>query len=75
MPNNPTQDRYNPPGTRELHDFQKEKFSEINSNELFWLKASSNTDAYRKVDDNSAMNTKSRVVEAFNKNSEIYLRN
>jgi hypothetical protein len=62
--NNQAQDRYNPPSMNK-RDFEPYKFTDIPTDELFWLNTalnSSSNHAYRKINDNQAMDTKTRKI-------------
>jgi hypothetical protein len=63
MKNNHTQDIYNPPSTTSL-DFEKSYFNEIDANNLFWMaETRSDNPAYRKIDENTALNTVSQKTD------------
>jgi len=73
--NNQAEDRYNPPGVSD-NDFESMKFSEVESDDLFWLKniSGNGNPPYRKIDDDSGGNTKTRVERSFNSNDIVYQR-
>lgn len=70
MTNNPAQDRYNPPSVAGI-DWEEVKYYDMGNGTLFWLsdkpewnddaKAYTN-EAYRKLDDKQALNTKNQVI-------------
>ena len=74
MPNNDlTRDTYAPPSINS-DDWESNKFSELEVQELFWLnieKSDSNI-AHRKESENSAMNVKTRESRAFDRNLVVY---
>ena len=57
-------------------DFDKMKFADIEEDDLFWFSDDSNSDAnpaFRKVDETSAMNTKTRqTVNDIGHHSSVY---
>ena len=71
--NNPAQDRYDPPPITHT-DFDTSKFSEIENDELFWLnnQGTNNNHAFRKINEAQAMNTKTRQINNFQRNTVIY---
>ena len=73
--NNQAEDRYNPPGLSN-DDFEYMKFSEVELDDLFWLKNTSGNEnpPYRKIDESSGGNTKTRLSENFNSNDVVYQR-
>ena len=73
--NNQVSDRYNPPGI-DNDDFEEIRFSEIEQDDLFWLTTVSGNDnpPYRKLDDSSGGNTKTRLSENFKSNDVVYQR-
>ena len=73
--NNQAQDAYNPPSITN-EDFDQTRFSEIEVDDLFWLKNVNDYDnpPYRKMDENEAGNTKTRVLESFKPNDIVYQR-
>ena len=73
--NNQAQDAYNPPSITN-EDFEQLKFNEIELDDLFWLKDRNAPDnpPYRKLNDNEAGNTKTRLLESFKSNDVVYQR-
>ena len=73
--NNQAEDRYNPPGIND-DDFEQVRFSEIELEDLFWLKniSGNNNPPYRKIDESSGGNTKTRLSEDFKSNDIVYQR-
>ena len=74
MPNNPTQDRYdpNPIGS----EFEEHLFDDINIGEIFRLYANNDmeTQLYRKETETEAMNVKTREVSVQNKRAKVYIK-
>ena len=74
MPNNKAEDRYNPPAVR-ADDFETVLFSEIEVDDLFWLKENGGDNPpYRKTTDTQAGNTKTRVLHNFDRNQKVFQR-
>ena len=74
MSNNLPQDMYNPPSSTAV-DFEEFRFSEVPMDELFWLNTSANYNentAHRKINDTEGLNTKTRIVSNFLKESVVY---
>ena len=72
--NNQAEDRYNPPSVGN-NDFDMMKFSDVEEDDLFWLKdVGTDNPPYRKFDNNEAGNTKTRVIESFDPNQTVYMR-
>tara|TARA_Y100000593_G_C4152794_1_gene257928 strand:+ start:312 stop:545 length:234 start_codon:yes stop_codon:yes gene_type:complete len=74
MSNNLPQDMYNPPSSSAI-DFEEFRFSEVPMDELFWLNKnvdSNKNTAHRKVSDTEGLNTKTRIVSNFLKESVVY---
>jgi len=73
--NNPVGDRYNPPGNRS-EDFEEIRFSEVELEDLFWLTnvSGKNNPPYRKIDDGSGGNTRTRVDQNFQLRDIVYQR-
>ena len=72
MANDPVRDRYNPPATG--NEYEEDKFSEINSGELFRLFARNNAKIYRKSSDNFAFDIKEQVEVQFDPNEKLYVK-
>ena len=77
MPNNPADDRYNPPGIG-LNDFDEVRFDEIEVEDLFWLSQGAGQDnpPYRRLDEKGMVaNTRTGIVEGpFKYNLIVYKR-
>ena len=73
---NQANDRYNPPGVSQgSNDFEQTIFSDVELNDLFWLKnRGQDNPPYRKVNDSEAGNTKTRVLETFKSNLRVFQR-
>jgi hypothetical protein len=72
--NNQAQDRYNPPSTS-VDDFESLQFSEVEVDDLFWLKNSgSDNPPFRKLNASEAGNTTTRDLQNFNQNDVVYQR-
>ena len=70
--NDPTQDRYNPPGNLS-HDFEKYKFSELELNELFWQSNMPGDNIpWRKLNENQATNIKAKTTHNFNPRTVVF---
>ena len=75
MPNNPVDDRYNPPGIGS-NDFDEIMFEEIEEEDLFWLNTSNGNDnpPFRKMNAKQAHNTKTGIVDEFKHRQVVYQR-
>tara|TARA_R110002020_G_scaffold46024_5_gene131203 strand:- start:5157 stop:5390 length:234 start_codon:yes stop_codon:yes gene_type:complete len=74
MSNNLPQDMYNPPSSSAI-DFEEFRFSEVPMDELFWLNTNANpneNNAHRKISEVEGLNTKTRLVSNFAKESVVY---
>ena len=73
--NNQAEDRYNPPEIS-IDDFEEIRFSEVEVEDLFWLTSVSGNGnpPYRKIDESSGGNTKTRLDEDFQSNDIVYQR-
>lgn len=72
--NNHAQDAYNPPAITN-EDFDQTRFSEIDIDDLFWLKnVNGDNPPYRKMSETDAGNTQTRLLESFNSNDIVYQR-
>ena len=70
--NDPVQDRYNPSSVN-VTDFQPAKFGDLEVDELFWENTGTNDNpAFRKINENQAMNLKTREVITFESRTVIY---
>ena len=74
MPNNPTEDRYNPNSIGS--EFEEHLFDDINIGEIFRLYDNNNeeTQLYRKETETEAMNVKTREVSVQNKRAKVYIK-
>ena len=74
MPNNPTEDRYNP--TSMGSEFEEHLFDDINIGEIFRLYDNNNeeTQLYRKDTETEAMNVKTREVSVQDKRTKVYIK-
>ena len=74
MANNPAEDQYNPPGIGQ-NDFDRVRFDDIEEEDLFWLNESKNNNpAFRKMNDNQGYNTKTGIVQDFNRMQQVFQR-
>ena len=73
--NNQAEDRYNPPEISN-DDFEEIRFSEVEVEDLFWLTGVGGSDnpPYRKIDEDSGGNTKTRLDENFQLSDIVYQR-
>ena len=78
MPNNPVQDRYNPPQAGDPQsDFVESTFEALNIGELFWLKPiiADEYHCYRKLSDSQAFDTKNgRTLDVEKRNATVYYK-
>ena len=74
MPNNPTQDRYDP--NLIGSEFENHLFDDINIGEIFRLYDNNDaeTQLYRKETETEAMNVKTREVLAPDRNTIVYIK-
>ena len=74
MPNNPTEDRYNPNSIGS--EFEEHLFDDINIGEIFRLYDNNNeeTQLYRKETETEAMNVKTREVSVQDKRTTVYIK-
>ena len=71
MPNNPTQDRYQPDGIGS--EFEEHFFNELNVGEIFRLNADTKDQSlYRKENETQAMDVKTRIMHDINSNMKTY---
>ena len=70
--NDPVQDRYNPSSVN-VTDFQPAKFGDLEVDELFWENTGTNDNpAFRKINENQALNTKTRLITNVSQTVNIY---
>ena len=74
MPNDPTQDRYNPNPIGS--EFEEHLFDDINIGEIFRLYDNNDmeTQLYRKETETEAMNVKTREVFVQGKRTAVYIK-
>ena len=74
MPNNPTEDRYNPNPIGS--EFESNLFDDINIGEIFRLYDNNNeeTQLYRKETETEAMNVKTREGFVPDKRTTVYIK-
>ena len=74
MPNDPTQDRYNPSSIGS--EFEEHLFDDINIGEIFRLYDNNNeeTQLYRKETETEAMNVRTREVFVPEKRTTVYIK-
>ena len=74
MPNNPTEDRYNPNPIGS--EFESNLFDDINIGEIFRLYDNNNeeTQLYRKETETQAMNVKTREGFVPDKRTTVYIK-
>jgi len=72
MPNDPANDRYNPPSTSTV-DFETFVYRDLEDNEVFWM-SNNQKDVFphRKINDNLAVNLKARQNVNMNPSSKVY---
>ena len=72
MPNNHTQDLYNPDGIGS--EFEEHSFGEVNVGEIFRYNADNKDQSlYRKENETQAMDIKTRVLHNISDNTKIYI--
>ena len=73
MPNNHTQDLYNPDGIGS--EFEEHIFSEVNISEIFRLNPDNNDQSlYRKESETQALDVKTRIMHDLHANTKIYVK-
>ena len=73
MPNNHTQDLYQPDGIGS--EFEEHEFSEVNVGEIFRLNAfNSDQSLYRKENEIQAIDVKTRIMHNLGANTKIYIK-
>ena len=74
MPNNPTEDRYNPAPIGS--EFESHLFDDINIGEIFRLHDNNDaeTQLYRKETETEVMNIKTRKVFSPDKRTTVYIK-
>jgi len=73
MPNNPTQDMYQPDGIGS--EFEEHYFNEINVAEIFRLNPdNADQSLYRKENDNQALDVKTRIMHDINTRAKVYIK-
>ena len=75
MANNQAGDMYDPPGIGQ-NDFDEHRFEDIEDEDLFWLNQqnSDSNAAYRKMNDTQGYNTKTGIVENFQRMQIVFQR-
>ena len=75
MANNQAGDMYNPAGIGQ-NEFDQHRFDDIEDEDLFWLNQqnSDNNAAYRKMNDTQGYNTKTGIVENFQRMQIVFQR-
>lgn len=71
MPNNPTQDRYDPPQSVN-QDFDPKRFDDIPVGEIFHLEQGG--DPYRKTSEREALNTRMQTTHEVLSNIDVFVR-
>ena len=72
MPNNHTQDLYNPDGIGS--EFEEHTFNAINIGEIFRLNPDSNDQSiYRKENETQSMDVKTRMLHNIDQNTAVYI--
>ena len=70
--NDPTQDRYDPPGLNS-RDFERFTFGELEMNELFWqTNQPGDNFSWRKVNQTQALNIRKQSTHNFSANTVVY---
>ena len=74
MPNNPSQDTYNPAGVGS--EFEEHYFSELNEGEIFRIHDNNNasTVQFRKENETQAMGVKDRIMYDFAQGQIVYTK-
>ena len=75
MANNPAEDNYNPPGIGQ-NDFDEFRFEDIEDEDLFWMNQQNGdgNPAFRKMNENQGYNTKTGIVEDFQRMQVVFQR-
>ena len=75
MPNNQAQDRYDPPAVTG-DDWEEHKYEDLPDGSIFWLNTTRkpDNDAFRKLNDKQAMNTKNQIVLDVLSNINIFVK-
>ena len=72
MPNNPANDRYNPPNNMDT-DFEEFQFGELEIDELFWQTNNpKETNPWRKVNQTQGRNLKTQTVHNFTTKTKVF---
>ena len=58
-----------------MYEYDENSFADVNLSELFWLDMNGNDGAYRKLDESTALNLKTRQVVDVEKSFKVYTRN
>tara|TARA_Y100000310_G_C20626086_1_gene785979 strand:+ start:1254 stop:1484 length:231 start_codon:yes stop_codon:yes gene_type:complete len=70
--NDPTNDRYNPPGTQSL-DFEEFEFSELEVGDLFWqTNRPEESNPWRKENQTQGKNLKTQKMYSFNSKAKVF---
>ena len=70
--NNPTDDRYNPPGLNSL-DFEEFYFGDLEVDELFWqTNRPTESNPWRKSSQTQGLNLKSQTTHNFDLKTKVY---
>ena len=70
--NDPTNDRYNPPGNLS-QDFERYRFSELQINELFWQSNQPGENIpWRKVSQTQGINLRAQTTHNFGANTVVW---
>ena len=74
MPNNPSQDNYNPSGVGS--EFEEHYFNELNEGEIFRIHDNNNakTEQFRKENENQAMGLKDRIMYDIAQGQTVYVK-
>ena len=73
MPNNPTQDTYNPDGIGS--EFEEHNFEDLNTGEVFRTENNSYSNIqYRKENDNEALSIVEGKLYSFNPRHAVYVK-
>ena len=75
MANNPAEDNYNPPGIGQ-NDFDEFRFEDIEDEDLFWLnqRNGDGNPAFRKMNESQGYNTKTSIVQDFQRMQVVFQR-
>ena len=78
MPNDPANDRYNPPSVRDSwNQFDEHKFADVEVDEILWPNTNADSNyntACRKINETQIMNTRTREVFTLQPHDKVYIK-